>query len=111
MLFFEKALSLLRPGGRLVFITPEKYLYVQSAEALRRLLAGYAVEELEFVDERAFGDVLAYPLITVVRKAPPYGPPPWLCGTAGGWRYSSRGTGRRGSRPFWRERRRGSAVV
>jgi hypothetical protein len=74
MLFFEKALSLLRPGGRLVFITPEKYLYVQSAEALRRLLAGYAVEELEFVDERAFGDVLAYPLITVVRKAPPSGP-------------------------------------
>ena len=74
MLFFEKALSLLRPGGRLVFITPEKYLYVQSAEALRRLLAEYAVEELEFVDERAFGDVLAYPLITVVRKAPPSGP-------------------------------------
>jgi SAM-dependent methyltransferase len=74
MLFFEKALSLLRPGGRLVFVTPEKYLYVQSAEALRRLLAGYAVEELEFVDERAFGDVLAYPLITVMRKAQPSGP-------------------------------------
>lgn len=76
ILFFEKALSLLRPEGRLVFITPEKYLYVRSAEALRRLLAGHAVEELEFVDEEAFGGVLAYPLITVVRKAPPSGPTP-----------------------------------
>jgi adenine-specific DNA-methyltransferase len=31
LLFFEKALRSLAPGGRLVFITPEKYLYVETA--------------------------------------------------------------------------------
>ncbi|AFA38725.1 putative O-methyltransferase [Pyrobaculum oguniense TE7] len=71
ILFFEKALSLLRPGGRLVFVTPEKYLYVLSAVALRRLLASYRVEEVELIREDAFGGVLAYPAITVVVKEAP----------------------------------------
>jgi tRNA1(Val) A37 N6-methylase TrmN6 len=74
ILFFEKALSLLKPGGRMVFITPEKYLYVLSARKLRELLAGYAVEEIEFVDEKVFGGILAYPVITVIRKEPRSGP-------------------------------------
>jgi len=69
MLFFEKALTLLKPKGRMVFITPEKYLYVLSASSLRRLLARHAVEEIELLDERVFG-ALAYPAITVVRKEP-----------------------------------------
>ncbi|MFZ8795088.1 MAG: Eco57I restriction-modification methylase domain-containing protein, partial [Acidilobaceae archaeon] len=73
MLFFEKALTLLKPKGRMVFITPEKYLYVLSASSLRRLLARHAVEEIELVDERVFG-ALAYPAITVVRKEPPTEP-------------------------------------
>jgi len=71
MLFFEKALALLKPGGRLVFVTPEKFLYVLSARELRRLLAEFHVEEVELVDEDVFGDVLAYPAITVVVKEPP----------------------------------------
>lgn len=74
MLFFERGLSLLKPGGRLVFITPEKFLYVISAKRLRRLLSNYAVEVLEFVQEDAFGGVLAYPVITVVRNNPPTHP-------------------------------------
>lgn len=68
MLFFEKALKLLKDDGRLVFVTPEKYLYVVSASNLRRLLAKYTLEEIELVDEDVFGKVLAYPAITVVRK-------------------------------------------
>jgi len=71
MLFFEKALSLLKPGGRMVFITPEKYLYVLSAKSLRKLLAEYHVEEIELVKEDAFRGVLAYPAITVVVKELP----------------------------------------
>ena len=35
MLFFEHALDLLEPGGRLVFVTPEKFTYVDSASSLR----------------------------------------------------------------------------
>jgi tRNA1(Val) A37 N6-methylase TrmN6 len=70
MLFFEKALQLLKHGGRLVFITPEKYIYTLSARELRKLLAKYTVEELEFIDEEIFPGVLAYPLIIVIRKIP-----------------------------------------
>jgi len=70
MLFFEKALQLLKPGGRLVFITPEKYIYTLSARELRKLLAKYKIEELEFIDEKIFPEVLAYPLITVIKKIP-----------------------------------------
>jgi SAM-dependent methyltransferase len=68
LLFFEQALRLLRPHGRLVFITPEKFLYVQAAEPLRRELAAVAVEEIELVDESSFGDLVTYPTITTVSR-------------------------------------------
>ncbi|MGC9118517.1 MAG: Eco57I restriction-modification methylase domain-containing protein [Thermoproteus sp.] len=70
-LFFEKALELLREGGRLVFITTEKYIYTASASELRRLLARHHIKLLEFLDEDAFPGVYAYPLITVVEKRSP----------------------------------------
>jgi tRNA1(Val) A37 N6-methylase TrmN6 len=73
MLFFEKALSLLKSSGRMVFITPEKFIYVLSANNLRKLLSRYAIEEVEFVEEGAFREVLAYPVITVIRKEQPSG--------------------------------------
>src|SRR5208337_1786538 len=42
-LFFEQALNCLENGGRLVFITPEKYLSVKSASQLRLILSGYCI--------------------------------------------------------------------
>lgn len=66
LLFFEQALRLLKPDGRLVFITPEKYVYVQSAAPLRVLLAQRQVEELHFVEENTFEGLVTYPLITTV---------------------------------------------
>jgi adenine-specific DNA-methyltransferase len=66
LLFYERALSLLKPDGRLVFITPEKFLYVSTAAPLRRLLAERGVEELHFVGEETFGDLVTYPMITTV---------------------------------------------
>lgn len=68
LLFFEQALNLLKPGGRLVFITPEKYLYVQTAGVLRQKLAGI-VEEIELVDEAVFEGLVTYPTITTVAPA------------------------------------------
>lgn len=68
LLFFERALALLKPEGRLVFITPEKFLYVQSAAPLRDALGGFAVEEIEMVDESAFGALVTYPTITTVTR-------------------------------------------
>jgi len=69
LLFFEQALRCLDQGGRLVFITPEKYLYVESARSLRQLLLLRHVSELEFVGEATFGELVTYPLITTVSDA------------------------------------------
>ncbi|MGI8497829.1 MAG: HsdM family class I SAM-dependent methyltransferase [Gemmatimonadaceae bacterium] len=68
LLFFERALSLLRPGGRLVYVTPEKFLYVATAMPLRSLLRDDCVEELHFLDEATFGDLVTYPLISTITK-------------------------------------------
>ncbi len=71
MLFFEKALELLKSDGRMVFITPEKYIYTISAKGLRKLLAQYDVEEIELIHEDTFQGILAYPTITIINKKPP----------------------------------------
>ena len=73
LLFFERALSLLEPGGRLVYITPEKFLYVTTAAPLRKLLNEENVEELHFLDEETFGDLVTYPLISTVMKGRSHG--------------------------------------
>jgi adenine-specific DNA-methyltransferase len=66
VLFFEQALRSLRPGGRLVFVTPEKFMYVESACPLRQALVEAGVAEVEFVDERAFGPLVTYPVVTTI---------------------------------------------
>jgi SAM-dependent methyltransferase len=71
LLFFEQALRSLAPGGRLVLITPEKYLYVETAGPLRDLLARCHVEEIRLVREDTFGELVTYPTITVLGNAPP----------------------------------------
>lgn len=71
ILFFEQALRSLANSGRLVFITPEKYLYVDTAAPLRDLLATYHVDEIILVAEDTFGELVTYPMITVLSKALP----------------------------------------
>lgn len=71
MLFFEQALRQLSDGGRLAFVTPEKYLYVDTAKPLRKLLASRRIKELSFVREDMFEGFVTYPLITVVDNMAP----------------------------------------
>jgi hypothetical protein len=66
VLFFEQALHLLARNGRVVFITPEKFLYVETAEPLRALLQQYHVEEICFAPESTFTGFVTYPLISTV---------------------------------------------
>jgi adenine-specific DNA-methyltransferase len=66
LLFFEQALNCLAPGGRLAFITPEKFLYVDTAEPLRILLAEKRVEEILLLSENTFADLVTYPTVTVL---------------------------------------------
>ena len=73
LLFFEEALGLLKPAGRLVFLTPEKFLYVQTAAPLRRAMAELSVESIQLIDERTFEGLTTYPTITSVVNTPPNG--------------------------------------
>lgn len=68
VLFFEKALKSLKPLGRLVFITPEKYEYTLTTKALRRLMTEYHVEEIHHVREDAFRHLVTYPTITTINR-------------------------------------------
>ena len=71
LLFLEQALRLLKPCGRLVFITPEKYLYTETAAPLRKLLSKHRVEEFHFLDEHTFAGFVTYPLVTTVNADGP----------------------------------------
>ena len=71
LLFFEQALALLESGGRLVFVTPEKFLYVETARPLRKILAQKNVEEIRMISEGTFGDLVTYPTITSVVNGTP----------------------------------------
>lgn len=70
LLFFERSLELLAPDGRLSFVTPEKYEYVDTAEPLRRLLTtdDVHVESIEHIDEDAFTGLVTFPCVTTVRR-------------------------------------------
>lgn len=70
LLFFERSLQNLAPGGRLVFITPEKFEYVGTAAPLRKLLASQRMESLEHVAEDTFPGLVTYPTITTVQREP-----------------------------------------
>lgn len=66
ILFFEKSLELLAEGGRLVFITPEKFEYTHTTGELRRLMTSYHVERIEHVPEDTFDGRVTYPTITTI---------------------------------------------
>jgi hypothetical protein len=70
LLFFERSLALLGEGGRLVFVTPEKFEYVDTAEPLRRLLTAddRHVERIEHLSEDTFDGRVAFPCVTTVQR-------------------------------------------
>jgi hypothetical protein len=70
LLFFERALTLLAPGGRLTFVTPEKWEYVQTARPLRDIATSgdFQVEEIHHVDEDAFPELITFPSVTTIRR-------------------------------------------
>ncbi|MHB8383483.1 MAG: Eco57I restriction-modification methylase domain-containing protein [Candidatus Binataceae bacterium] len=70
ILFFEQALRHVKAGGRLVFITPEKFLYVETARPLRKIIGQWDVEEINLLDEATFGPLVTYPTVTTLTKRP-----------------------------------------
>ncbi|MPY67185.1 hypothetical protein F8S09_10845 [Deinococcus sp. SDU3-2] len=74
--FFQKGLNLLRRGGRLAYITPNKFMRAGYGAKLRGHLASTTRLELlaDFGDLPVF-DATTYPLITLLQKGKPDGQP------------------------------------
>jgi len=70
-LFFEQALNCLEKEGKLVFITPEKYLSVKSASQLRIILSGYCINEIDLIHEQSFENLVTYPAVTTITHKKP----------------------------------------
>jgi SAM-dependent methyltransferase len=71
--FWERALELLRPGGRLGFIVPNKWATLDYAKTLRELLLSQTTLE-QIVDVsalRVFPEASTYPQIVVLQKRTP----------------------------------------
>jgi len=65
-LFFEKSISLLKNNGKLVFVTPFKFLFVDSAKKLRKFFSNHHVQKLHIVSEDTFPGVVAYPCVSTI---------------------------------------------
>lgn len=68
--FFERGIELLKPGGKLGYITPNRWLSVSYGKALR----GWLIENARFEsilnasDTNVFEDADVYPVVTIVTK-------------------------------------------
>ena len=71
--FFERGLRLLKPGGRLGYISSSSFFKARFGTALRRYLRTRASIEtvVEFGDHSIFDGVVTYPVIMVVRSDRP----------------------------------------
>ncbi|MGY4831216.1 Eco57I restriction-modification methylase domain-containing protein [Sphaerotilaceae bacterium SBD11-9] len=72
--FIERSLQLLSEGGKLSFICADRWMKNRYGGPLRSLIArSYHLKAyVDMVDTPAFhSDVIAYPAITVIEKAPP----------------------------------------
>lgn len=68
MLFMEKALQQCSSNAILVFVTPEKYAYVNSGRGIRQVLARHQVTDFMMIDEGVFSSITAYPVISKILK-------------------------------------------
>ena len=70
-MFFERSLRLLGGGGRLAFITPNKYLASESSRWLRKLIVSQAsLRKLaNFRSHRVFADAATVPCVTVLERS------------------------------------------
>ncbi len=70
-LFFERSLKLLCEGGRLAFITPNKYLAGESSRWLRKLIVSQASLKTlaNFRSHKVFADAATVPCVTVLERS------------------------------------------
>lgn len=72
VVFIERGLQLLRPGGILAYIVPNKLVGAPYARTLRALLAQHRILELrDYAAVRVFREAHVYPVVAMVQKAVP----------------------------------------
>src|SRR5262249_48839256 len=70
ILFFERGLTLLKLGGVLAFITPNKYLSARYAVALREFILQHSrfFKLVDLSSVPVFAAVMVYPVLTFLRR-------------------------------------------
>lgn len=70
ILFLEQAIKLLKPGGRLGFITPGKFLKADYGRRIRQLLHQNCTVEsiIDLSAQQVFAEATTYPVIIVLKK-------------------------------------------
>lgn len=71
--FFERGITLLREGGKLGYISPNRYLSASYGAGLRQwLVQNVQLETLiDYSDKAVFEDASTYPVITLLKKVAP----------------------------------------
>jgi len=74
--FFERALTLLKPGGKMAYISPNRYLSAKYGKALREwIVSDFKIASLiDYSDKKVFADASTYPVITFLNKEHSSGP-------------------------------------
>lgn len=69
--FFELGLKMLKPDGKLIYITPISWLTSQSGDEMRRYLVSnkYNLSFVDFEHHQVFKGVTTYSLITMIDKS------------------------------------------
>lgn len=69
LLFFERAIELLKGGGRLGYVTPNRFHQANYGENLRRILTNRTyIDLIVKIEDNPFPVVNAYPCITTIEK-------------------------------------------
>jgi hypothetical protein len=72
VLFYELALQLLKVGGYVGFITPNKFAITNYGKPLRKLLLSNKIVKISDVSQlNVFGDASTYPYVVVLKKEQP----------------------------------------
>jgi len=72
VLFYEKSLEILKRGGYLGFITPNKFTITKYGEPLRKLILENELRNIVDVSQlNVFDDVSTYPYVVIVKKDNP----------------------------------------
>jgi len=71
VLFLEKAIKLLKPGGRLGFITSGKFLKADYGKKIQQLLHQICTVEsiMDLSAQQVFAEATTYPVVIVLKKA------------------------------------------